>query len=370
MARILVIDDDIDLLHMTRLMLQRGGHEVVVTADGADGLVKARQMHPDLAIVDVMMPGVNGYQIVRRLREDPSTASIVTLILTARAQPVDRDAAMAAKADDYMAKPVAPAELLKKVNELLGKRSQAVMPPKLTISLFSLRGGVGATTLAVNLGLALRQADRQVCLADLSTRSGHVAMQLRLQAKTSWVDLLPQMNVLGQDTLEKVLLRHEWSGLRILASPFLPPLQAISGEALAQLFTLLKTMFDALVLDSSGGLDVTTRTALGVSDYVLAIMTPEVASLQSMAATLRTLATLGLADDKLALVVNQVMPRPGLPVPAIEKALGRPVKVLVPYDETQVQVLGQGTPLLQSNPDSPLAAAVKDITELFAQKRR
>ncbi len=368
MARILVIDDDIDLLHMTRLMLQRGGHEVIVTADGADGIAKAQQLRPDMAIVDVMMPGMNGYQVVRRLREDPATANIVALILTARAQPVDRDTALAARADDYMAKPVAPAELLKKVNELLSKRSQAIMPAKLVLTAFSLRGGVGVTTLTVNLGLMFQQANRRVCVVDLCTRSGHVAAQFRLQAKTSWLDLLPQINVLGPEALEKVLLKHA-SGLRVLAAPFLPPTQPIDGESLSKLLTLVKSLFDTVLIDSSGTMDITARVALGLADYVLAIMTPEVTSLQTMAAMVRLFTTMGMADDKVILISNQVTPRPGLAAQAIEKALGRPVRLSIPYDETQTVALGQGTPLAQSNPDAPLAMAAKQTMDLFAQKR-
>jgi CheY-like chemotaxis protein len=86
---------------------------VTTTADGADGLTKARELQPDLAIVDVMMPGMHGYQVCRALRDDPATANIVVLILTARAQPVDREAALAARADDYMSKPVSPTELIR-----------------------------------------------------------------------------------------------------------------------------------------------------------------------------------------------------------------------------------------------------------------
>src|SRR5512143_3363775 len=108
MANILVIDDDLDLQQMLRLMLQRGGHKVITTGDGPDGLAKAKQLKPDMAIVDVMMPGMNGYQVVRKMREEPATADMVILVLTARAQPVDREAALAARADDYMPKPVAP----------------------------------------------------------------------------------------------------------------------------------------------------------------------------------------------------------------------------------------------------------------------
>src|SRR5512140_3030388 len=154
MANILVIDDDLDLQQMLRLMLQRGGHKVITTGDGNDGIAKAKQLKPDLAIVDVMMPGMNGFQVVRQMRNDPDTSNTAILVLTARAQAVDREAALAARADDYMAKPVSPNELLTKVNQLLAQRVVSQGPMQETIALLSLRGGVGVTSIAVNLALA------------------------------------------------------------------------------------------------------------------------------------------------------------------------------------------------------------------------
>ncbi len=366
MARILVIDDDLDLLQMTRLMLQRGGHEVIVTADGADGITKARQLHPDLAIVDVMMPGMNGFQVTRRLREDPATADIVILILTARAQPVDRDAAMSAKADDYMSKPVAPPELLKKVDEMLNKGARLSMPSHFALTTFSLRGGVGVTTLCVNLGLMFQQAGAKTCVVDLSMRSGHVGTQFRLQSKTSWLDLLPQSNVFSMETVERVMLKHS-TGLLVLPAPFLPPVQPINGEALAKLLTLLKSALDIIVIDTSGTVDITTRVALAVADQVLVVTAPEVAALQTTAASLRLLNSFKVPDDKIKLISNQVMPRPGLTSPAIEKALGRPIQASIPYDEAQAQALGQGTPLAQSYPDAPLPATLKQVVDAVLQ---
>lgn len=181
MATILVIDDDLDLQQMLRLMLQRGGYKVVTTGDGPDGLTKAKQLKPDMAIVDVMMPGMNGYQVVRKMREDPEIARMAILILTARAQPVDREAAIAAQADDYMPKPFAPNELLAKVNELMANRSAAQGPAKRTVTLLSLRGGVGVTSIAVNLALASQTKGFSTCLVDLKTGPGHVALRPALE---------------------------------------------------------------------------------------------------------------------------------------------------------------------------------------------
>jgi len=367
MARILVIDDDLDLLEMTRMMLQRGGHEAILTGDGMDGIAKAQQLHPDLAIVDVMMPGMNGYQVVRKLREDPTTADIAILILTARAQSVDRDAALAARADAYMAKPVSPAELLQTVTDLLERHSQASLPTNLMASVFSLRGGVGTTTVAVNLALTLQQAGRQVCLVDLCQKSGHAAIQMRQQAKMTWADALLQINNLSPEALDQIMLRHD-SGLRVLASPFLPPVRPPAGEAIARLLAMLKAAFGATVVDL-GTLDDAGRAAILSSDFVLLVLTPEVASLQTTAATLRTIKALNVPDDRVLLVSNQVALRPGLSPAAIEKALGRNLFANLPYDEAQIEALGRGVPLMPGQSSSPLAAGVRQLVQALAAIR-
>ena len=367
MARILVIDDDLDLLQMMRLILQRAGHEAILTGDGGDGIAKAVQVRPDMAIVDVMMPWMNGYQVVRKLRENPVTADMAILVLTARAQPVDRDAALAAHADGYMAKPVPPAELLQTISDLLRRRSQAALPNNIVLTVFSLRGGVGKTTIAVNLALALRQAGREVCLVDFSERSGHVAMQMRLQAKTSWVEALAQIDSLSPDTLDPLLLRHE-SGLQLLPSPFLPLIQSPPGEAVARLLELLKLKFGLTVVDL-GAWDDGGRAVISSSDLLLVVLSPEVASLQTTAATLRIIKAMNVSDEKSPLVLNCVAPKPGLAASAIEKALGRPLTIGLPYDELQVQALGQGAPLILSQPAAPLAAGVRQLIQILSSRQ-
>ena len=124
MAKILVIDDDVDLLGTIRQILEvRGGYEVVASADGTDGLAKAQAEPPDLVIVDVMMPGISGYEICRQLRADSRTASVPIIIFTARGQPVDRQAALEVGADDYLTKPVPMQELLERIGRLLARKA-------------------------------------------------------------------------------------------------------------------------------------------------------------------------------------------------------------------------------------------------------
>lgn len=359
MAKILLVDDDPDFLEMLRLLLeQREGHQVTLCADGADGLAKALADPPDLAILDVMMPEMTGYEICRRLRNDPSTASIPIIILTARGQPIDRQAALDAGADDHMPKPVTMAELSERVGTLLktGKR------PSLQggLAFLSLRGGVGVTTLAVNLAALLAQTgDGGACLVDLCPSSGHAALQLGLRPDPNWVDLL-QAGSPDPAALETHLLQHQ-SGLRLMASPIFP----VVKHNLSQAFTreLLKSVqqrFAAIIMDTPSVLNEATLAALEIATVVAMVVTAESPSIQTAIGTLRTL---NQWASKFRVILNQVAPGPQLPAEAIERALKRPVVGNIPFDPSQAQALAQGAPLTLTNPSSPLAQAVRKAAQ-------
>jgi CheY-like chemotaxis protein len=119
MAHILVIDDDVNLLQMVRLMLERVGHEVETARAGDKGIEMAGQTQPELAIIDVMMPELSGYDVVRRMRENPKTARIPIVILTARSQPMDKHMALEAGANSFLSKPVSSQELTDRVAAVL-----------------------------------------------------------------------------------------------------------------------------------------------------------------------------------------------------------------------------------------------------------
>ena len=119
---VLVADDDEDILQLVSFRLERAGYTVVTAADGQQALAAARQHQPDLAVLDVMMPGLNGYEVTRQLRADPATAAIPVILLTARVQEADVSRGFEAGADDYLRKPFSPQELRSRVQAILGRR--------------------------------------------------------------------------------------------------------------------------------------------------------------------------------------------------------------------------------------------------------
>jgi len=118
-ARILVADDDVDIRELVEFKLSTLGHDVVAVADGAAAIDACQASRPDLAVLDVMMPGVSGLDAIRAIRSDPSLADLPVILLTARAQESDVETGFDSGADDYITKPFSPRELASRVQTLL-----------------------------------------------------------------------------------------------------------------------------------------------------------------------------------------------------------------------------------------------------------
>jgi DNA-binding response OmpR family regulator len=116
---IVVADDEEDILELVALGLERVGYVVHRAADGEQALALIREHTPDLAILDVAMPKLDGFELTRRLRNDPETNETKIVLLTARVQEADMDAGLAAGAHDYITKPFSPQDLQERVAALL-----------------------------------------------------------------------------------------------------------------------------------------------------------------------------------------------------------------------------------------------------------
>jgi CheY-like chemotaxis protein/MinD-like ATPase involved in chromosome partitioning or flagellar assembly len=370
---VLIIEDDANMLQLLQLMLQRNGYEVSLANRPQEGLEKALVERPSVIIVDLMMPEMNGFEVIRRLRADPRGADVPILVLTARSQPLDRKAALAAGADAYLSKPASTRTLLDKLAELVARaRPRQGRGAGQIVVVFSLRGGVGATTLAVNLALLLQRAPQGACLLDLDRSGGQVGLHLELQPAAHWGRLLAAERSLGgspstltNEDVAALLMRHD-SGLYVLAAPQ----EAVSGEGLRQatvqaLLRSLRERFSFTIVDAAAVLDEATSAALGLADVALLVFAPEASSVHTAGVALR--AVTGTAvEPRLSLVMNHPTALRPLPQANVEHNLGRSVALSVPFDETQVMALARGVPLaLQpATPAAimpPLVKAVRDL---------
>ena len=120
MAQILIVDDSPTERHVLKTILENNGYNVETASTAEEGIEAAKNLKPDLILMDVVMPGINGFQATRKLSKDPDTASIPVVIVTTKDQETDRVWGIRQGAKDYLTKPVDEAELISKIKSLLG----------------------------------------------------------------------------------------------------------------------------------------------------------------------------------------------------------------------------------------------------------
>ncbi len=158
MSDILIVEDDRDIADLIAHYLERAGHRARVASSGGDGLTEARASTPDVIVLDLMLPGLDGLEVCRALRGDARTARIPIIMLTARAEESDRIAGLELGADDYVTKPFSPKELVARINAQVRRdqRTTGASPP-LTLQF---------ATLTIDIDRhVVRDAEREVYLA-------------------------------------------------------------------------------------------------------------------------------------------------------------------------------------------------------------
>ena len=145
---ILIIDDEPELIKLLDYNLTKAGYLAVSARDGAGGLDMAKKHRPDLIILDVMMPGMDGWEVCKKLRQDSATAATPLLMLTAKAEETDRVLGLELGADDYVTKPFGVREILARVKALL-RRAQASSEPSEVLKAGKLVIDSGRRTVAI-----------------------------------------------------------------------------------------------------------------------------------------------------------------------------------------------------------------------------
>jgi len=122
---ILLIDDEPYIIRALSFLLTREGYTVMIADNGEDGLERIREFHPPLVFLDIMMPRMNGYEVCKQIRRDPSLADTYVIMLSAKGQRDDREGGLLSGADEYVTKPFSPREIAQKVHALMAQRAAA-----------------------------------------------------------------------------------------------------------------------------------------------------------------------------------------------------------------------------------------------------
>jgi two-component system phosphate regulon response regulator PhoB len=178
---ILLVEDDEDILQLLAFNFESAGFDAHTAGDGTAGLSKARRLKPDLVVLDLMLPGMNGFDVCKELKRDPETMDIPVIMLTARSEEVDRIVGLELGADDYVVKPFSFRELILRVRAVL-RRSQGTAPERTRIERDGLEVDLEAHKVRVNGEESALTATEFKLLAELIRTAGRVRTRDQLLA--------------------------------------------------------------------------------------------------------------------------------------------------------------------------------------------
>jgi len=314
--KILIIDDDVDTLRLVGLMLQRQGYAISAAANGEQGLQKAIEEKPSLILLDVMMPDMDGYEVTRRLRKNPSTKDIPILMFTAKTQLDDKVTGFEAGADDYLTKPTHPAELQAHIHALFSRIGPKKTEEQETallehhgrvIGMLSSRSGLGVSTLASNIAGALySRTHSDVILAELTPGQSTLGWDLGTPNHKELNDLLSGKSVeITREKVDSLLVPHG-SGLRLLLASEDPHDIHLTSQInhYEQLVSCLSSLASYIVLDLGGGLPPFVEKVLPLCTDRIVITEGTSSTISQTKLLLEDIAKLGIDPAGICVVLN------------------------------------------------------------------
>ena len=380
--KILIIDDDLDTLRLVGLMLQRQGYQISAATNGQQGLDKAFEEDPDLILLDVMMPDMDGYEVTRRLRQNPSTIETPILMFTAKTQLDDKVIGFEVGANDYLTKPTHPSELQARVKTLLSRGSEKRASVSLAkdenhgyvIGVLGARGGLGTTTLAVNLGASLvARTKSEVIVAEMLPGQGALALDIGVANSKGLVDLL-SLNKLTEITRDKVresLVQHG-SGLKLLLASDRPrdmhlTNQIVNYEAVVRRLAGLARF---VVLDLGMGLQTFAEKVIPMCDQMFIVLEGVPNTIIHTKALIDDIAALGINKKNIKVVLNNRMRSDTqLPSSQVQSKLDHEIiSTLTPAPELFVQATRVQTPAVLCQPESLTARQITKLVDFVTEQ--
>jgi len=375
--KILIVDDDVQTLRLVGLMLERQGYKILAASNGAQAIGMARTEQPDLILLDVMMPDVDGFSVARTLRKEPETANIPILMFTARAQVEDKIAGYEAGADDYLTKPIHPAELTAHLRAILSRsKSREGVPLErgYTVGVMAAKGGLGVSTVALNLAINYFQNTRQeVIAAEMRPGQGSWSTELGLPNFEGLNNLLRlHPNDINTTTIENELVRVPYGVRLLLASPYTRDASLIKNTAnFEAIVDHLSLMARLTLLDIGLNTHLACDEILNLCKEVIVVTEPFPGTINRTRLLLEDLKQHGFGGNKLItlVLVNRIRADVQLSVTQVQEALGAPVaQVIPPAPEVSFQAATRNLPMIQVQIGGMLSLQFSRLAEAVAER--
>ena len=380
--KILIIDDDVDTLRLVGLMLQRQGYLISAASNGSQGLTKAFEERPDLILLDVMMPDMDGYEVTRRLRKNPATVSIPILMFTAKTQLDDKVTGFEFGADDYLTKPTHPTELQAHVKALLarvmskeGGKTAIHEHHGYVIGVMSTRGGLGVSTLASNLAASLyTRAQTDVLLAELTPGQGTLGMDFGTPNQKGLTEILQgNMVEVTREKVQSSLTPHS-SGIKLLLASENPRDVTLTSQVQNYeiLLTRLASLGRFIVLDLGVGLPAFVQKLLPMCNECMVVLEGVPGTIQHTKLLIEEMEALKVDPKNINVVLNnRQRTEAQMAWTVVQEKLGHAITAtLTPAPELFMQAARMQTPAVMSQPTNMTSQQFLKIADSVIEREK
>jgi pilus assembly protein CpaE len=382
--KILIVDDDLDTLRLVGLMLQHQGYRIIAANSGIQAIALSQGDKPDMVLLDIMMPEMDGYEVARKLRADPATSGIPIIMFTAKTQVDDKVEGFEAGADDYLTKPTQPRELFAHVKAVLArgkKPSIPVPPPSQTkhrgyvTGVMAVKGGLGVSTLALNLGISLQtRSKKDVIIAEFRPGEGSMALDLGYLNPEGLTRMLQQPpEHITQAMIDGELFLHK-SGVRLLLSSYDPAnakyITSVDHvEAIARFLTYMASY---VVIDLGPGITPATDRILTYCDEIIVVLEPIPNTIVRTQTLVEELAKKGFGEGRVNTVLyNRQRTEMQYSLAQVQMEYRHPISIVfTAAPELAYQCSKVNVPLVIQHPDNLTSQQFAKLADNIAKRVR
>jgi DNA-binding response OmpR family regulator/cellulose biosynthesis protein BcsQ len=360
--KILIIEADPTALRLTEYTLKQRGHQVLTTCNGLEGIITAQKEAPDLIILDVMLPGIDGYEVCKRLRSGPQTAEIPILIISGKAREEDIAIGFRAGASDYLPKPATPSTIITHVERLLLIRPDGQMG---IIAFINTSDSPGMTVILSEIAAAMTEMEKQVTLVEVTTgQKGH---QDKAEASPQSPGRAVLETTTGNTEKAEPVCEVLPSGIRVLH---------VTGEAggdenaAGHSIELLQGMSgatDYLLIDLPLKPSPFTKSVLATCELVIIASGYQLKDISEIFNFIRLLDFSGVTTDKIAaILIDPAGTFPGTALssikPYFEANLGITLAGVISFDAKVYQLSYlESQPIIKSGQSGQFAQNIRQI---------
>ena len=377
--KILIVDDDPETIDFLRFLLVKDGYEVIIATNGVQALHLAFSEQPNLIILDIMMPDIDGLEVARKLRSRQATAAIPILIYTAKNQIEDKVAGFDAGVDIYLAKPIHPVELQANIRTIIRSSARKEVATERhargrLIGVMAAKGGLGVSTVALNLAISLRKLTKLGVIAcELRPGQGSWGVELGIPLTSGLANLLDKsVAEINSQAVNDALLPNPTGVPFLLASD--DPQSSVLASNIKQyeaILDQLRNLSEITILDIGTSFHPAYEVIIDRCDEILLVIEPQPICVKRTRQLIETLRPkgYGVSKDLSIVMVNRTHADMSFTLTQVEEALDDKVVIGIPPSGEQAYFAAlKGIPLNQVQPEGLVAQQFNQLAQKVAQR--